>query len=90
MLSVQALRLLGRTRQVEITEAGIGMVAEQWFSIFRDPLWRQRSSIRWSVQAVRPRESPQALQGPVTLRPREIETDFEETAPLVFHDEPGQ
>jgi hypothetical protein len=65
------------------------MLAEYWFRIFKESVSPQRRSTRSSMTAVNAREYAQA-HVPGTLRPRDIETDFEETVPNVFHDDRSQ
>ena len=73
-----------------LNEAGIGMLADYWFWIFRDPpTWQQRSTA-WLMSAVEAPEYPLAQPVPGTVHLRDFETDFEDTVPLVFHDERGQ
>jgi hypothetical protein len=88
----EVLRLLHRTWEIErkaFTEAGIGMLAEYWFRIFKESVSPQGRSTRSGMTAVNPREYAQA-HVPSTLRSRDIETDFEETVPNVFHDDRSQ
>ena len=67
---------------------GTGMLAEYWFWIFRDPVTGQKRSTGWHMTAVEDRRCPLA-QVPGTVQLRGSETDFEDTVPLVFHNEGG-
>ena len=69
-------------------EAGIGMLADYWFWIFRGPVTGERRStgLRWTAVG----SEVSAVPGPGTVQLRDSETDFEDTVPLVFHNELGQ
>ena len=61
-----------------------------WFWIFRDPVTGLKRSTGRRMTSSEAREYPMAQAVPGTLQPRNSDIDFEDTAPLVFHDVPRQ
>ena len=65
------------------------MLVDYWFWIFRDPVTGQKRSTGWRMTAVEDQRYP-LVQVPGTVQLRDSKTDFEDTVPLVFHNELGQ
>ena len=85
--------MLDRSGKVErngLNRARVGMLSDYWFWIFKDPLTGLRRSTGRRMTSVQAQEYPMAQAVPGTLQRRDSDTDFEDTAPLVFHDVPRQ
>ena len=73
-----------------LNEAGISMLAEYWYWIFGDPVTGHRRSTGSRRTPVEGRGYSQAQPVQGTLQLRDSKTDFEDTIPLVFHNERSQ
>jgi hypothetical protein len=80
----------GKVERYALNRARVGMLADYWFWIFRDPFTGLRRSTGRRMTSGEARDYPMAQAVPSTLRLRDSDTDFEDTAPLVFHDVPRQ
>jgi hypothetical protein len=80
----------GEVGRKALTEAGTGTLANYWFWIFRDPITGLRRCTGRRMTSVEARKYPLAQPVPGTSQLRDSETDFEDTMPLVFHNERNQ
>ena len=78
-----------RVDEKEGRQGGAAWLAH-WFWIFTDPMTGGRRSTGRRMTSLEARQYPMAQAVPGTLQLRDSNTEFEDTAPLVFHEAPRQ